>query len=198
MRTLIVLCFALSLVSVAGAQERVRPSSGAKPRVDANAPDPFSRVRVSGRVMVGDHAPNFELTSSDGHDVALNKLRGDWLLLRFADGRAEFADLAPMKDQLEKIGVRMIGICGDKPQTLRAFVQRQSLPFEILSDASGEVAAMYGFYDPTTLSGRTGMVIVDRRGVVRMALQGGAPAEQVVELARYTVTAFSPSLEGSR
>lgn len=191
MKTLVTTCFALSLVvTAAGAQDRARPAS--RPRAEANAPDPFSRLRVSGRVMVGDTAPDFDLTSSTGDDVVLSSMRGDWLLLRFADDRRELAEMAPMKDALDAMGVRMLVISGEKPQTLRTLIQRTSLPFEVLSDASGEVAAVYGFYDPTTLAARTGMVIVDRRGVVRMALQGGAPADQVVELTRYTVTAFQP------
>ena len=142
--------------------------------------------------MVGDPAPDFDLTSSSGNDVVLSSLRGDWLLLRFADDRRELAEMAPMKDELDQMGVRLLGICSDKPQTLRAFIQRTNLPFEVLSDASGEVSAVYGFYDPNTLASRTGVVIVDRRGIVRMALQGGAPAEQVVELTRFTLSTVSP------
>ena len=191
MRTLVATCFALSLLfTVAGAQERVRPAP--KARTDVNAPDPFTRLRVSGRVMVGDRAPDFELTSSNGNDVALSSMRGDWLLVRFAEDRKELAESAPMKDELDAMGVRLLAICNERPQTLRAYIQRNGLPFEVLSDATGEVAAIYGFYDPTTLASRTGMVIVDRRGIVRMALQGEAPADQVVELTRYTVSAFSP------
>jgi hypothetical protein len=43
-----------------------------------------------------------------------------------------------------------------------------------------------------TNSGRTGVVIVDRRGIVRLALQGEAPADQVVALTRYTLTGGVP------
>ena len=192
MRNLFLLCVALSLAcTAAGAQERPRPASG-RSRAEAAVLDPFSRLRVTGHVLVGDSAPDFELTSSAGGDVWLSRLRGDWLVLCFADDRQELAELGPMDHELERMGVRMVAICGDKPQTLRTFVMRQALPFEILSDATGEVSAMYGFYDPVTLTGRTGIVIVDRRGIVRLALQGGAPAEQVVELTRYTLAAFTP------
>jgi peroxiredoxin len=191
MKTFVALCFALSLATaVAGAQDRVRPTG--RPRSDVTVPDPFARLRVNGHVMVGDPAPDFALTSSSGNDVALSSLRGDWLLLRFADDRKEFADLAPMKDELDQMGVRLLGICSDKPQTLRAYIQRTNLPFDLLSDATGEVSAIYGFYDPTTLAARTGVVIVDRRGIVRMALQGGAPADQVVELTRFTLSTVPP------
>jgi peroxiredoxin len=193
MKTLVIMCLALSFAfTAAGAQERARSSNVKARRADARAPDPFSRSRINGHVMVGDPAPDFDLTSSAGGDVVLSRLRGEWLLLRFADDRQELANLGGMKDDLDRIGVRMVAICGDKPQTLHAFVERRALPYEILSDATGEVSAIYGFYDPATLSGRTGLVIVDRRGIVRMALQGGAPADQVVELARFTVSAFQP------
>lgn len=190
MRTLVVLCWALSLASAAAAQERVHPA--ARTRTETSVSDPFARSRVHGNVMVGVAAPDFELTSSTGSDVALSRLRGDWLLLRFADDRQELAGQAGMKAELDRMGVRLIAICGDKPQTLRAFVQRLSLPFDILSDATGEVSAMYGFYDPSTLGAQPGIVIVDRRGVVRMALQGGAPDDQVIELTRFTMASVQP------
>lgn len=187
MRRFLVVCVALSLLpALAGAQDRPR-STSSKPRVDATAPDPFARGRVTGRVIVGEPAPDFELTSSEGRDIALSHMRGDWLLLRFASDREELAALGPLKSQLDMLGVRMVAISSDKPQTLRSLIQRQSLPFEILSDATGEVAAVYGFYDPNTLASSTGMVIVDRRGIVRMALQGAAPPEQVVELAKFAL-----------
>ena len=95
MRTLFATCFALSLAcTAASAQDRVRPAP--RPRTEVNAPDPFARLRVNGRVMVGDQAPDFALTSSTGNDVALSSMRGDWLLLRFAADRKELAELAPM------------------------------------------------------------------------------------------------------
>ena len=190
MRTFIVLCWALSLASAAAAQERVHPA--ARTRTDAAVSDPYTRLRVHGSVMVGELAPDFELTSSTGSDVTLSRLRGDWLLLRFVDDRQELADQARMKEELDRMGVRLVAICGDKPQTLRTLVQRLSLPFDILSDATGEVSAMYGFYDPATLGAQPGIVIVDRRGVVRMALQGGAPDDQVIELTRFTMASVQP------
>jgi thioredoxin-dependent peroxiredoxin len=190
MRTLVLLCWALSLASAAVAQERVHPA--ARTRTDASVPDPFARSRVHGMVRVGDPAPDFELTSSTGDDVTLSRLRGDWLLLRFADDRQELADQAGMKEELDRMGVRLIAICSDKPQTLHTFVQRLALPFDILSDATGEVSAIYGFYDPSTLGAQPGIVIVDRRGVVRMTLQGGAPDDQVIELTRFTMASVQP------
>ena len=190
MRILVLLCWALSLASAAAAQERVHPA--ARTRTDASVPDPFARSRVHGMVRVGDPAPDFELTSSTGGDVILSRLRGDWLLLRFADDRQELADQAGMKEELDRMGVRLIAICSDKPQTLHTFVQRLALPFDILSDATGEVSAIYGFYDPSTLGAQPGIVIVDRRGMVRMALQGGAPDDQVIELTRFTMASVHP------
>ena len=193
MRTFLVVCVALSILSTpARAQDRSQTPSPSKPRADASTPDPFVRGRVTGRVMVGEPAPDFELTSSAGRDVALSRMRGDWLLLRFAGDRQELTALAPLKSQLDLLGVRMVAISNDKPQALRSLVHRQGLPFEILSDATGEVAGVYGFFDPTTLASSTGMVIVDRHGIVRMALQGAAPPDQVLELTKFALTAAAP------
>lgn len=192
MKSLVLVLLAL-VPAWAMAQERSRTTSNTRPRAtQAVLHDNLGRHRLVGRIWVGEAAPDFELTSSTGRDITLSSLRGDWLLLRFADNREEFAEFAHAKNDLELMGVRLLPICTDKPQTLRSFIQRTSLPFEILSDATGEVSAVYGFYEPATRSGRTGLVLVDRAGIVRFALQGGAPADQVVELTRFTLTGFSP------
>lgn len=175
----------------ASAQEGPKTATGGRlPRREATPDVPLTRFKVSGQVAVGESAPDFELTSSTGHDVALSRLRGDWVMLRFAKDRREFADLGSMSADLSRIGVRLMGICGDKPQTLRPFVQRVGIPFEILADVTGEISAVYGFYDYSTSSSRTGFVVVDRSGVVRLVLQGEAPADQIVALTRYTMTGF--------
>jgi peroxiredoxin len=191
MKTLVLLFLVLA-PAWALAQERPRPPSNTRTRADATLHDKLSRHRLVGRVWVGESAPDFDLTSSSGRDITLSSLRGDWLLIRFADHREEFAEYALAKNELDLMGVRLLAICSDKPQTLRSFIQRTSLPFEILSDASGEVSAIYGFYEPVTRSTSTGLVLVDRGGIVRFALQGGAPADQVVELTRFTLTSFAP------
>jgi len=177
--------------SLALAQERPKtPAGGRTPPTDVNANLPFTRLRVSGHVSVGESAPDFALTSSTGREVVLSRLRGDWVLLCFAAGRAEFAGLDSMAADLVEMGVRMIGICKDKPQTLRPFVQREGIPFEILADMTGEVSEIYGLYDSGTSLAQPGFVVVDRAGIVRLALQGAAPADQIVGLTRYTMTGF--------
>ena len=55
---------------------------------------------------------------------------------------------------------------------------------------TGEVSEIYGLYDSGTSLAQPGFVVVDRAGIVRLALQGAAPADQIVGLTRYTMTGF--------
>jgi peroxiredoxin len=81
-----------------------------------------------------------------------------------------------------------VGVCHDSPQSLRTLALRDSLPFELLSDSTGEVAAVYGAFDFSISSILPGYILVDRRGKVRMVLLGQELApEQLVDLTRYAL-----------
>ncbi len=151
---------------------------------------PLGQLRVSGHVYVGEPAPDFELTSSAGRQVSLSRLKGDWVLLSFADDRKAFAGLRELHEGLKELGVVLLGICKDKPQALRPFVQREGITFELVADATGEISAIYGLYDVARSASRPGFVVVDRNGIVRLALQGQAPPKEVLELTRFTIVGF--------
>ena len=187
MSSAIVLCL---VPSGAVAQDA---SKGSAPRT---SPGPSStelslpQLRVSGQIYVGELAPDFALTSSRDREVSLSRFRGDWVLLHFVPDRRDFAALGEAEAELTKIGVTMVGVCKDNPQSLRSYAQKESVTYELLADATGEISTIYGLYDVAAGSSRSGFVIVDRNGKVRLALMGSVPPRQLVELARYTMTGF--------
>jgi peroxiredoxin len=144
---------------------------------------------VTSQVYVGEAAPDFELDGSEGRPVRLAKLKGYWLLLVFADRRAELAPLQQIEPRLRKLGVRPYGVCGDKAYTLGSFARQQKLPFVLLADVTGEVSQLYGLYDSRLSQIRPGFVLVSRQGVVRMALLGQAlPYDEMLGLVESAVT----------
>jgi len=191
MKVIAFACLALlASPQAAWGQHDPKTPSGRPPRVSQESNLPLSQLRVSGRVYVGDPAPDFMLTASKGRDVTLSQYRGNWLLLHFASDRKDFAMLRDAHAELAQMGMLLVGICKDKPQGLRSFAQRESIAFELLADATGEISAIYGLYDHERATSRAGFVVVDRNGIVRLALMGQVPPQQVAELARFTMTGF--------
>ncbi len=47
------------------------------------------------------------------------------------------------KGDLAKVGAQVVGISGDKPETLGLFALEHSLNFTLLADESGEIATMF-------------------------------------------------------
>jgi len=161
-----------------------------RPNLTPTAPGsnlPHTQIRISGRVYVGELAPDFTLTSAGGREVALSHLRGHWVLLHFVPDRRDFAVLEVARADLAQLGVTLVGVCKANPQSLRAQAQRDSITFELLADATGEVSAIYGLYDAASFSSLSGLVVVDRTGKTRLALMGAIPPQHLADLLRFTM-----------
>lgn len=150
---------------------------------------PASQIRISSKVYVGEDAPDFELTDANGRSFRLSRMRGERVLLVFADRRDLLAPYAAAAETLRALGVTMVGVCHDSPQSLRTIATRDNLSFPMVSDPTGEIAAIYGAYDFRASSIVPGFVLVGVRGKVRMVFLGeGLPPEGVIELTRYTLS----------
>ena len=157
---------------------------------------PAGQLDVTGSIAVGEMAPDFDLWGSRNRELRLSRTRGDWVLLAFADRRESLAELAPAHAGLRQSGVTLLGVCHDKPQTVRQFAEKNQVPFELLSDVTGEVSALYGLYDTAERRILPGFVIIDRFGTVRTALLGTQiPPDHVVEIVRYSMSGLSARQE---
>jgi alkyl hydroperoxide reductase subunit AhpC len=62
------------------------------------------------------------------------------------------------------------------------------LPIILLSDVTGEISQLYGLYDTRMRQVRPGFVLIDRQGVVRVALLGQQlPFGEMMALVRSSV-----------
>jgi len=146
-------------------------------------------MRISGNVYIGELAPDFELANWRGRPVKLSRLRGHSLLLAFSERREDLGRLREIVPMLSDIDITVVGVCADKPQTLRAYVERDSIPFEMLSDATREVSSIYGLFDRERTWIQPGFLVLDSTGVVKMALLGRLPPiEQIADLTRFVTT----------
>jgi len=180
----------LMLVCAPSASAQTDDAKTSPPTVSSTAAPrdaPTGQLRVSGRVHIGETAPDFTAYSTTDREVTLSRLRGDWVLMLFANEREDFNALRAVYDPVAGYGARTIGICKDKIQRLRSYADSQRLPFELLSDDTGEISSIYGYYDLEQRATTPGFVVVDRFGVVRLALQGEVQPQSIVDLVRFTI-----------
>jgi peroxiredoxin len=184
-------CLTIALVCPATLEAQPEPKerSSTPTKSVGTVRTPMSHLRIANRVYVGESAPGFELSDTKGGWVKLSQFRGDQVLLAFADRREELSPYRTVADSLRAAGVLLVGVCRSSPRSLRLLAERDTVDFELLSDSTGEVAAIYGAYDFTKSTTLPGYVLVDRRGIVRLVVLGQSlPPDELLLLTRYALT----------
>ncbi|QBK04669.1 peroxiredoxin [Hylemonella gracilis] len=101
-------------------------------------------------LAVGQPAPDFSLPDQQGQKRGLSEWRGKWLVLYFYpknDTPGCTTEACNFRDdwlQLQELGAEVVGVSVDTSASHAAFAQKHKLPFPLLADAHGEVAARYG------------------------------------------------------
>jgi len=154
-----------------------------------NSVSPRPANEPAGRVIPGDRAPDFELDGSKGQPVKLSSLRGDWIVLVFADRFTTVTPLKSTNDNLRLLGARVVAVCHESAQHVESQARRDTLNFLVFADPLGEVAGAYGLYDAGHAQTLPGFLVLDRRGIVKLELLGESlPPDQVEQLVRFAIT----------
>lgn len=101
-------------------------------------------------LQVGQPAPGFELLDQNGKTQRLVDYRGRWLVMYFYpknDTPGCTKEACEFRDDIlmfRRMGVALLGVSTDDLASHQAFAAKYQLPFPLLSDAKGEVAAAYG------------------------------------------------------
>jgi len=99
---------------------------------------------------IGAGAPDFTLPDQEGRPLGLASLRGKWVALYFypkADTPGCTTEACEFRDNafaFEEIGAVIVGVSIDKVGDQKKFASKYSLPFPLLADSDGKVAALYG------------------------------------------------------
>src|SRR3954470_22057420 len=100
--------------------------------------------------QVGAAAPAFTLPDQNGTERSLDQFRGEWLILYFyprddtpgcTEQAGRYRDA--MRD-LERLGAAVCGVSVDDSDSHAQFSRKYKLPFVLLADRKGQVAARYG------------------------------------------------------
>lgn len=100
---------------------------------------------------IGDAAPVFEAQSDEGTTWRSEDHVGDGYLVVYfypaamtggcTDQACSFRD---NRSQLQELGASVVGISGDRAESLRIFKRAHQLNFTLLSDTTGEIARAFG------------------------------------------------------
>jgi thioredoxin-dependent peroxiredoxin len=133
------------------------------------------------RLAAGDEAPAFELRDQSGRSHKLADHLGRKVLVYFypeADTpgcTTQSCAVRDAREDLAGLGVDVLGISPDEPDEQRAFDEKFSLGFPLLSDPDHSVAESWGTWGEKNLYGKTvvGMTrssfLVDERGRIEKA-----------------------------
>src|SRR3954449_6779781 len=133
---------------------------------------------------VGSPAPDFSLTTNEGHPASLKDFRGKWVVLYFypkdftggctLEAHNFQRDLA----KYEKANAAILGVSVDTAESQKSFCAKEGLAFKLLSDPKGEVSSRYGStmdYNGATYAARN-TFLVDPEGKIVKEFIGVQPA----------------------
>jgi peroxiredoxin Q/BCP len=107
-------------------------------------------ARAGDLPTVGQAAPDFRLPDQNGLQHALQDFRGKYLVLYFYpkdDTPGCTQEACAFRDdlnQLTAMGAQVVGVSVDDSNSHAEFAKKYHLPFPLLADKSGAVAASYG------------------------------------------------------
>jgi peroxiredoxin Q/BCP len=103
-------------------------------------------------IEIGDIAPDFSLPDAEGNTVSLASLRGKRIVLYFYPRDStpgctqEACGFRDGYQDYQTLDVVVLGVSTDDAKSHTKFAQKHQLPFRLLCDLDGQVAAAYYSY----------------------------------------------------
>jgi peroxiredoxin len=151
------------------------PLSSSAPQVSlgANLPEP-----PNAPVRVGDRAPDFSWSGSDGRPHRLREaLDQAHVLLVFAADDEVLRSLENERASLAELGVVPMAVLEGRAGSLSARARRLGVHCIVVPDLRHVIGSQFDVIDPTTDRSRPAWFAVDRRGVVRGEWHEGLPTQ---------------------
>lgn len=109
---------------------------------------------------IGDAAPSFTLLDQDGQSVSLADFKGKKVLVWFYPKAstpgctAEGCNIRDNYAAFSDANVEILGISKDSVKRQKNFATKQSFPYRLLSDETGETIEAFGAWGPKKFMGR--------------------------------------------
>ena len=119
-------------------------------------------------LAIGARAPDFELPDQNGREQRLSRLmNGRALILYFYPAdftpgcTKEACDLRDLHTQILSVGLRVVGISPQSPESHRRFREQHQLPFTLLSDVDKAAIKAFDVDGPLGIGVRRATFLVD-------------------------------------
>ena len=131
---------------------------------------------------IGSQAPDFTLPDQNGEPISLSDFRGQTVVLYFYPKDStpgctrQARAFAAVYEELQQLGAVVLGVSRDSSASHLRFIQKNGLPFRLLSDPERTVLEAYGVWQEKKLYGKISMGIVrttyliDGTGIVRAVM----------------------------
>jgi peroxiredoxin Q/BCP len=169
------LIFGAAACGGSGSTSASAESSGAP----AAAPGAASAERP---LRPGDPAPALPLKLQDGKEIKLADLKGKYVLVYFYPKddtpgcTVEAKDIKDHWEKLEAAGIEVYGVSTQDAASHQAFIDKHQLPFPLVVDESGAVAA--AFRVPVTNGyAKRQSFLIDKDGSIKQVWLNVQPAE---------------------
>ena len=126
-------------------------------------------------LAIGAQAPDFSLLNQHGERISLSDFRGKKHVILYFYPKDETPgctlEACGFRDSYEaftEAGAEVIGVSDDSVESHAAFARNRRLPFQLLSDPKGSIAALYGVKRSLfgLLKGRE-TFLIDKEGQIR-------------------------------
>jgi peroxiredoxin Q/BCP len=105
---------------------------------------------ASESLVIGEPAPEFELSDQDGQLHSLEDYRDQWVVLYFYpkdDTPGCTTEACEFRDNIfafKALNAQVLGVSLDDVESHQKFAEKHGLPFPLLADVDGRVADAYG------------------------------------------------------
>ena len=118
------------------------------------------------KLNIGDKAPEINAVDQNGNQITLDQYKGKKVVLYFYPKdmtpgcTAQSCNLSDNYKLLQKNGYDVIGVSCDSIKRHQKFIEKHSLPFNLISDEDQKVVSDYGVWQLKKFMGREYMGIV--------------------------------------
>ncbi len=129
-------------------------------------------------LKAGDKAPEFEAKIQNGNTIKLSDYKGKKVILYFYPKdntpgcTAQSCNLRDNYEDLQAKGFVVLGVSGDSEKSHVKFIEKQSLPFDLIADTEKEVHNLFGTWGEKQMYGKKYMgtlrttFVIDEEGVI--------------------------------
>lgn len=154
---------------------------------------------MAAKLKEGDKAPDFAVADQSGKVVRLKDLRGKKIVLYFYpkdDTPGCTREACSFRDSFAKFktsGIEVFGVSLDSEKSHQKFIDKFSLPFNLLADTDRKLSESFGTYGEKKFMGRKYMgnhrmtFLIDEKGKIKKIFDKVKPDEHAEEvLAAFT------------